>query len=169
MIETECYKELNVFGPDETRTPDLILDQPPPPENHSCFPFRRRVTYLLNLGRMTDKLFYFILFFFCHFFFYLFGYWRFPSSSLLTHIAVFAEKDARLSHMSDLYRILTAADFFSSRRDCARTICSEQKRYPRIPVIALIESTKFNDLLLWRRVCRIQTLIPSSPPFFFLV
>jgi G protein-coupled receptor kinase len=43
MIETECYKELNVFGPDETRTPDLILEQPPAPENHSCFPFRRRV------------------------------------------------------------------------------------------------------------------------------
>lgn len=43
MIETECFKELNVFGPDDTRTPDLILEQPPAPENHSCFPFRRRV------------------------------------------------------------------------------------------------------------------------------
>lgn len=45
MIETECFKELNVFGPDETRSPDLILEQPPAPENHSCFPFRRRVRY----------------------------------------------------------------------------------------------------------------------------
>lgn len=44
MVETECYKELNVFGPDDTRSPDLILEQPPAPENHSCFPFRRRVS-----------------------------------------------------------------------------------------------------------------------------
>jgi len=43
MVETECFKELNIFGADGSkRSPDLIVDQPPPPENHSCFPFRRR-------------------------------------------------------------------------------------------------------------------------------
>jgi len=43
MVETECFKELNVFGPGgDKRSPDLIVDQPPPPENHSCFPFRRK-------------------------------------------------------------------------------------------------------------------------------
>ncbi|KAL5022104.1 hypothetical protein ScPMuIL_001259 [Solemya velum] len=31
MIETECFTELNVFGPDGTPTQDLLLDQPPPP------------------------------------------------------------------------------------------------------------------------------------------
>lgn len=56
MIETECYKELNVFGPDETRTPDLILDQPPAPENRSCFPFRRRVRFCFILSWLSDQL-----------------------------------------------------------------------------------------------------------------
>ncbi|XP_026272375.1 G protein-coupled receptor kinase 5 isoform X2 [Frankliniella occidentalis] len=44
MIETECYKELNHFGPNITRTPDLILDAPPEPESKGCFPFRRKLT-----------------------------------------------------------------------------------------------------------------------------
>ncbi|XP_077991922.1 G protein-coupled receptor kinase 5-like [Glandiceps talaboti] len=44
MIETECFKELNVFGPNSTPTPDLILDQPPPPPRRGLFSrlFKRR-------------------------------------------------------------------------------------------------------------------------------
>lgn len=37
MVETEVYKELNYFGPDYTRTPDLLLDQPPPPPREGFF------------------------------------------------------------------------------------------------------------------------------------
>ena len=34
----ECYKELNLFGPNGTRSPDLIGDHPPEPEkNPGCF------------------------------------------------------------------------------------------------------------------------------------
>jgi len=44
MIETGCYKELNVFGPNKTRSPDLILDLMPEPEKTGCFPFSRRVS-----------------------------------------------------------------------------------------------------------------------------
>jgi G protein-coupled receptor kinase len=37
MIEMECFKELNVFGPNGTRSPDLIGDHPPEPEkNPGC-------------------------------------------------------------------------------------------------------------------------------------
>ncbi|XP_046383358.1 G protein-coupled receptor kinase 2 isoform X1 [Ischnura elegans] len=42
MIETECYKELNVFGPGNTPSPDLQLDALPEPETKGCFPFRRK-------------------------------------------------------------------------------------------------------------------------------
>lgn len=42
MIDTECYKELNVFGPGNTPSPDLILDALPEPETKGCFPFRRK-------------------------------------------------------------------------------------------------------------------------------
>ena len=42
MIETECYKELNLFGPNCTPTPDLLMDVPPPVEKEGCFPFRRK-------------------------------------------------------------------------------------------------------------------------------
>lgn len=42
MIETECFKELNVFGPDNTPTPDLLIDVPPVIESEGCFPFRRK-------------------------------------------------------------------------------------------------------------------------------
>ncbi|KFM77005.1 G protein-coupled receptor kinase 2, partial [Stegodyphus mimosarum] len=42
MIETECFQELNVFGPDGTPSPDLMLDQPPPVEPSGCFPFRKK-------------------------------------------------------------------------------------------------------------------------------
>ena len=37
MIEMECYKELNRFGENGTRSPDLIGDHPPEPEkNPGC-------------------------------------------------------------------------------------------------------------------------------------
>jgi len=43
IIETEVFKELNVFGPGHTRSPDLRLDLPPEPEPTSgCLPFFRR-------------------------------------------------------------------------------------------------------------------------------
>nr|CAD7432303.1 unnamed protein product [Timema monikensis] len=42
MIETECFKELNVFGPNNTTTLDLVLDAVPEPEKKGCFPFRRK-------------------------------------------------------------------------------------------------------------------------------
>ncbi|ESO95058.1 hypothetical protein LOTGIDRAFT_117728 [Lottia gigantea] len=43
MIETECFKELNQFGPDGEPSPDLIEDQPPPPPQRGFFDrlFRR--------------------------------------------------------------------------------------------------------------------------------
>lgn len=44
MIETGCYKELNVFGPNKTRSPDLVLDLMPEPEKTGCFPFSKRVS-----------------------------------------------------------------------------------------------------------------------------
>ncbi|XP_038071102.1 G protein-coupled receptor kinase 5-like isoform X2 [Patiria miniata] len=37
MVETEVYKELNYFGPNMTRTPDLLMDQPPPPPREGFF------------------------------------------------------------------------------------------------------------------------------------
>ncbi|XP_046851462.1 G protein-coupled receptor kinase 5-like isoform X2 [Xenia sp. Carnegie-2017] len=38
MIEMECYKELNVFGPNGTRSVDLLGDHPPEPEKDpGCF------------------------------------------------------------------------------------------------------------------------------------
>lgn len=42
MIETECFKEINVFGPNNTLSPDLMMDVPPPVEMKGCFPFRRK-------------------------------------------------------------------------------------------------------------------------------
>jgi G protein-coupled receptor kinase len=48
MIETECFKELNVFGPNNTPTIDLIVDAIPEPERKGCFPFRRKVPKSLN-------------------------------------------------------------------------------------------------------------------------
>ena len=47
MIETKCFEELNVFALNNTPSPDLRLDLPPPEENTGCFPFRRRVRMLL--------------------------------------------------------------------------------------------------------------------------
>ncbi|CAG5124273.1 unnamed protein product, partial [Candidula unifasciata] len=44
MLETECYKELNVFGPNGGPSPDLIEGLPPQPPQRSFFDklFRRR-------------------------------------------------------------------------------------------------------------------------------
>lgn len=42
MIETECFKELTIFGPNHTPTTDLMFNCPPPNESKGCFPFRRK-------------------------------------------------------------------------------------------------------------------------------
>uniref|UniRef100_A0A673MG79 G protein-coupled receptor kinase n=1 Tax=Sinocyclocheilus rhinocerous TaxID=307959 RepID=A0A673MG79_9TELE len=46
MIETECFSDLNVFGPQGTRPPDLDWNQPPEPPRRSLLDriFRRHVT-----------------------------------------------------------------------------------------------------------------------------
>ena len=72
MIEMECYKELNIFGPNGSRSPDLIGDHPPEPEkNPGCLSsicgrksnnktvsyiiylsFNLQMEFLVNLGFM---------------------------------------------------------------------------------------------------------------------
>lgn len=49
MIETECFRDLNVFGPQGTRPPDLDWNQPPEPPRRSLLDriFRRHVRELL--------------------------------------------------------------------------------------------------------------------------
>ncbi|KAJ8985987.1 hypothetical protein NQ317_013871 [Molorchus minor] len=42
MIETDCFRQLNMFGPNCTRSPDLILQPVTVSENEGCFPFRRK-------------------------------------------------------------------------------------------------------------------------------
>ncbi|XP_039446571.1 G protein-coupled receptor kinase 2 [Culex pipiens pallens] len=42
MLETECFRELNVFGQEESPTPDLLVNAPPVVEKPGCFPFRRK-------------------------------------------------------------------------------------------------------------------------------
>lgn len=42
MIETECFRELNVFGANECPTPDLLINAQPVVEKPGCFPFRRK-------------------------------------------------------------------------------------------------------------------------------
>lgn len=49
MIETDCFRQLNVFGAGGTRSPDLILNVVSTPENNGCFPFRRKVLLVLAL------------------------------------------------------------------------------------------------------------------------
>uniref|UniRef100_A0A669F6E5 G protein-coupled receptor kinase n=1 Tax=Oreochromis niloticus TaxID=8128 RepID=A0A669F6E5_ORENI len=46
MIETECFRDLNVFGPHGTRSPDLDWNQPPEPPRRSLLDriFRRHVS-----------------------------------------------------------------------------------------------------------------------------
>lgn len=50
MIETECFKELNLFDPEGGPSPDLIEDQPPPPPRRGFFDrvFRRRRVCCFN-------------------------------------------------------------------------------------------------------------------------
>lgn len=43
MMETDCFRELNVFGADDQPTHDLLLNAIPVPEKSGCFPFRRKV------------------------------------------------------------------------------------------------------------------------------
>lgn len=43
MIETDSFRQLNVFGPGDAPTPDLLLNTVPTPEKRGCFPFRRKV------------------------------------------------------------------------------------------------------------------------------
>lgn len=43
MVETECFRELNVFAENECPTPDLLVNAPPVIEKPGCFPFRRKV------------------------------------------------------------------------------------------------------------------------------
>lgn len=45
MIETDCFRQLNVFGPYGTRSSDLILQPVTTTENEGCFPFRRKVKH----------------------------------------------------------------------------------------------------------------------------
>ncbi|XP_069997101.1 G protein-coupled receptor kinase 2 isoform X1 [Penaeus vannamei] len=54
MIETKCFEELNVFGPNNTPSNDLRLDLPPPEDSKSCFPFRRRVRATCGLGHLSN-------------------------------------------------------------------------------------------------------------------
>jgi hypothetical protein len=42
MVETECFRELNVFGTADSPTPDLLINAPPVVEKTGCFPFIRR-------------------------------------------------------------------------------------------------------------------------------
>lgn len=47
MIETDCLRELNVFGTIDNPTPDLLINAPPVDEKPGCFPFRRKVSDVL--------------------------------------------------------------------------------------------------------------------------
>lgn len=47
MIETDCFRQLNLFGPNRTRSADLILQPVTTSENEGCFPFRRKVFIFL--------------------------------------------------------------------------------------------------------------------------
>lgn len=105
MIETECYKELNVFGnpaSGDERSPDLILEQPPTPENHSCFPFRRRVSAIGKLSVCICVVRLYPLDVVVNSHFYLFVFVRRNSrataheqSLLLVHFFVFASTRSR--------------------------------------------------------------------------
>jgi hypothetical protein len=66
MIETECVRELNVFGPDDTPTPDLVLDAPIIEEKPGCFPFRRKVCDTIDiLINFSPFVILFTSFYFC--------------------------------------------------------------------------------------------------------
>lgn len=44
MIETECFRELNIYSPNDEPPPDLQVDAPIVEEKQGCFPFRRKVS-----------------------------------------------------------------------------------------------------------------------------
>lgn len=51
MVETECFRELNVFGINQCPTPDLLITAQPVVEKPGCFPFRRKVKiYFLHFS-----------------------------------------------------------------------------------------------------------------------
>lgn len=56
MIETECFKELNVFGPDGTLSWDLNRSQPPEPPKKGLLQrlFRRQVRAPVGLTSAPD-------------------------------------------------------------------------------------------------------------------
>lgn len=49
MIETECFRELNVFGTADNPTPDLLINAPPVVEKTGCFPFIRRKVRMISV------------------------------------------------------------------------------------------------------------------------
>lgn len=49
MMETDCFRELNVFGTDKNPTHDLQLNAIPIPEQTGCFPFHRKVNFIYLL------------------------------------------------------------------------------------------------------------------------
>lgn len=55
MIETECFKELNVFGPNGTISPDLNKSYPPEPPKKGLLQriFKRQVRYSFTRIRNT--------------------------------------------------------------------------------------------------------------------
>lgn len=55
MLETECFRELNVFGQEESPTPDLLVNAPPVVEKPGCFPFRRKVGTTRNRHLFYDS------------------------------------------------------------------------------------------------------------------
>uniref|UniRef100_A0A8C9SQG6 G protein-coupled receptor kinase n=1 Tax=Scleropages formosus TaxID=113540 RepID=A0A8C9SQG6_SCLFO len=59
MIETECFKDLNVFGPHGLRTPDLDWSQPPEPPRRSLLDriFRRHTNFVLPCIISGQRLF----------------------------------------------------------------------------------------------------------------
>lgn len=56
MIETECFRELNVFGSEECLSSDLQINAPPVIEKAGCFPFRRKVSKNVSLYYIVTKI-----------------------------------------------------------------------------------------------------------------
>ncbi|CAG9760154.1 unnamed protein product [Ceutorhynchus assimilis] len=42
IIETDCFRQLNLYGLNNTRSPDLVLEPAPQAQSSDCFPFRRK-------------------------------------------------------------------------------------------------------------------------------
>lgn len=57
MIETECFKELNVFGPNGTISPDLNKSYPPEPPKKGLLQriFKRQVRSFMTKTRMVSQ------------------------------------------------------------------------------------------------------------------